>query len=72
MPELPDIVLYLEALRPRVEGQILERVRLLGPFLLRSVEPPISEAMGNALLACGDLENGSSLRSKTTCFWYST
>jgi len=46
MPELPDIVLYLEALRPRVEGQILERVRLLSPFLLRSVDPPISEAYG--------------------------
>src|SRR6476469_4964228 len=46
MPELPDIVLYLEALRPRLEGQILERVRLLSPFLLRSVDPPISEAYG--------------------------
>jgi formamidopyrimidine-DNA glycosylase len=46
VPELPDIVAYLEALSPRVEGRRLERVRLGSPFLLRSVAPPISEAAG--------------------------
>lgn len=46
MPELPDIVAYLEALAPRVVGRRLERVRLGSPFLLRSVSPPISEAEG--------------------------
>src|SRR5262245_17023791 len=46
MPELPDIVVYLERLRPRIEGQPLERVRLASPFLLRSVEPPVTEAEG--------------------------
>jgi formamidopyrimidine-DNA glycosylase len=50
MPELPDVVVYLESLRPRVEGQILERIRLLSPFLLRSVEPPIREAEGKKVL----------------------
>src|SRR4051812_14692740 len=50
MPELPDIMLYLEALRPRVEGQTLERVRLLSPFLLRSVEPPINEVHGTRVV----------------------
>ncbi len=41
MPELPDIVVYLERLRPRIHGQVLARVRLVSPFLLRSVEPPL-------------------------------
>ena len=42
MPELPDIVVYLESLKPRIEGQTLERVRLANPFLLRTVAPPIA------------------------------
>ena len=46
MPELPDIELYLAALRPRVAGQRLERIRLTSPFLLRSVEPPLSKVEG--------------------------
>jgi formamidopyrimidine-DNA glycosylase len=46
MPELPDIVVYIESLRPRIENQILERVRLASPFLLRTVEPPIDAVEG--------------------------
>ncbi len=46
MPELPDIVTYIEALRPRVVGQPLQRVRLVSPFLLRTVDPPIAAAEG--------------------------
>ncbi|HEY8020663.1 MAG TPA: DNA-formamidopyrimidine glycosylase family protein, partial [Thermoanaerobaculia bacterium] len=46
MPELPDLTLYLERLVPRIAGQTLERVRLGSPFVLRSVEPPISSAEG--------------------------
>src|SRR6266550_270604 len=49
MPELPDIVVYLDCLRPRVEGQVLERVRLANPFLLRSVEPPLADAAGRTV-----------------------
>jgi formamidopyrimidine-DNA glycosylase len=45
MPELPDIALYLEALRERVLGRRLERVRVLSLFLLRSVDPAIDAAM---------------------------
>ena len=41
MPELPDIEVYLEALRPRIVGQPLEAARLGSPFLLRTVEPPL-------------------------------
>lgn len=44
MPELPDILLYLHALRPRVVGQPIERIRLVSPFLLRSVTPPMQAA----------------------------
>jgi formamidopyrimidine-DNA glycosylase len=46
VPELPDIVAYLTALRPRVVGQRLESVRLGSPFILRSVEPPLEELEG--------------------------
>ena len=50
MPELPDITLYIEALRARILGRRLERVRVLSPFLLRSVDPPI-DAVKDALVA---------------------
>jgi formamidopyrimidine-DNA glycosylase len=46
MPELPDITVYIEALEARVVGQTLERTRIAKPFLLRSVDPPISAANG--------------------------
>src|SRR5262245_22168569 len=46
MPELPDVVLYLECLQPRVVGQPLQKVRLISPFLLRSVDPPLPKAEG--------------------------
>jgi formamidopyrimidine-DNA glycosylase len=49
MPELPDITIYVEALQARIEGARLERVRLANPFVLRSVDPPISEAAGRAV-----------------------
>ena len=46
MPELPDVELYLHALRGHVAGRVLERVRLATPFLLRSVEPPLHQVEG--------------------------
>jgi formamidopyrimidine-DNA glycosylase len=42
MPELPDVEVYVEALRARVVGQNLRGAAIRGPFLLRSVEPPLS------------------------------
>jgi formamidopyrimidine-DNA glycosylase len=42
MPELPDLMLYLEALQERVLRQPLLQVRIAHPFLLRTVEPPLS------------------------------
>ena len=50
MPEYPDIIVYIEKLRPRIEKQFLERVRLISPFLLRTVDPPLSEAHGQRVL----------------------
>ena len=50
MPELPDIELYLHALRPRVVGEVLDGVRLASPFLLRSVDPPVEEIAGKRVL----------------------
>ena len=50
VPELPDVELYLHALRPRVVGRRLEKVRFRSPFLLRSVTPRISEAEGREVL----------------------
>jgi len=49
MPELPDITLYLEALSPRITGARLEGVRVPSPFLLRSVDPPLSAAVGRTV-----------------------
>jgi formamidopyrimidine-DNA glycosylase len=49
MPELPDVVVYLECLQRRVAGQTLDRVRLSSPFLLRSVEPPLARAEGQTV-----------------------
>ena len=51
MPELPDVVVYIEALERRVIGQTLERVRLLSPFILRTAVPPIASVEGKRVLA---------------------
>jgi formamidopyrimidine-DNA glycosylase len=50
MPELPDIELYLHALRPRILNQRLERIRIASPFLVRSVDPPIDQAHGKTVI----------------------
>ena len=50
MPELPDIVVYLDALRPRILGRALEALRVASPFLVRSVEPPIATAAGRRVI----------------------
>src|SRR2546423_1106591 len=50
MPELPDITVYIEALEARIVGQPLERIRIPKPFLLRSVDPPISSANGKKVV----------------------
>jgi formamidopyrimidine-DNA glycosylase len=49
MPELPDISAYICALEPRIVGRPLLRVRLGGPFLLRTADPPISTVDGRVV-----------------------
>jgi formamidopyrimidine-DNA glycosylase len=49
VPELPDVTLYLDALERRVRGRRLQRVRLVSPFLLRTVEPPIGAVAGTTV-----------------------
>ncbi|MGR8920946.1 MAG: DNA-formamidopyrimidine glycosylase family protein [Gammaproteobacteria bacterium] len=51
MPELPDISVYVDALRARVVGRRLERIELLSPFLLRTAEPPSAAAEGTEVTA---------------------
>jgi len=50
VPELPDVVLYIEHLKARVLDQPLVRVRLGTPFLVRSVDPPLTEAVGRRVV----------------------
>ena len=51
MPELPDILLYMHALAPRVVGRRIDAIELGSPFLLRSVHPPLESAVGRAVVA---------------------
>src|ERR1700680_619074 len=49
MPELPDIAAYISALEPRIVAQPIERVRLASPFLIRTVQPPVTNAEGRTV-----------------------
>ncbi|HEU4620329.1 MAG TPA: DNA-formamidopyrimidine glycosylase family protein [Gammaproteobacteria bacterium] len=46
MPELPDITVYIDALRERIVGRRLERIRILSPFVLRTAEPAVESLEG--------------------------
>lgn len=50
MPELPDLTVYLEALEPRALGQVCERVTIMSPFVVRSVDPPVSTIAGRRVM----------------------
>ena len=49
MPELPDVVVYIEAIAKRILGQRLKALRIASPFLLRSVDPPLESATGKTV-----------------------
>jgi formamidopyrimidine-DNA glycosylase len=53
MPELPDITIYIEALERRILGRNLEALTLKSPFILRTVEPPITRLEGRAVRGLG-------------------
>ena len=50
MPEIPDLEAYIKALRSRVLGHELKGVRLGNPFLLRTVDPPLSSVAGRMVI----------------------
>jgi formamidopyrimidine-DNA glycosylase len=49
MPELPDITVYIERLRPRIEGHVLEQAQVVSPFLLRTYDPRVDELEGRKI-----------------------
>jgi len=49
MPELPDVTVYVEAIRTRVVGHKLDRAVVKSPFLLRTADPPLSSAVGGTV-----------------------
>jgi formamidopyrimidine-DNA glycosylase len=49
MPELPDLTVYVERLHERLPGQVLRRVRVLDPFVLRTALPPLARAEGRVV-----------------------
>jgi formamidopyrimidine-DNA glycosylase len=49
VPELPDVVVYLEALTRHVAGHPLQRINLLSPFVLRSFDPPLDSVFGRTV-----------------------
>ncbi len=51
MPELPDVTVYVEALARRVLGATLEDLRITSPFLLRTTDPTVAEAVGRSAVA---------------------
>ena len=51
MPELPDIVVYIEALERRILGEILQSVLISAPYLLRTVNPPLQSVEGRKVVA---------------------
>jgi formamidopyrimidine-DNA glycosylase len=46
MPELPDVVVYIERLHATLTGATLEAIRIRSPSLLRTAEPPLVNAFG--------------------------
>ena len=50
VPELPDIVVYIEALEQRIQGQTLQRIKITAPFLLRTAVPSITSVEGKKVV----------------------
>lgn len=50
MPELPDLVVYLEHLERRIGGRVLTGIRITSPFLLRTVTPTVDELVNRRVI----------------------
>src|SRR5579872_519787 len=68
MPELPDVTVYVEALQQRIAGQMLDRVRLASPFVLRTVEPRPSEVEGRKVIGVTRMGKRIVLELETSLF----
>jgi formamidopyrimidine-DNA glycosylase len=68
VPELPDVELYLHALRPRIAGQTIDRVRVAGPSLVRTFNPPVRDIQGRAITAVTRLGKRIVWRLDNDCF----
>ncbi|GAC1650430.1 MAG: Fpg/Nei family DNA glycosylase [Gemmatimonadaceae bacterium] len=68
MPELPDIVVYLERLAPLILHESLERIDVFNPFVLRSVAPPVADAAGRRVIALRRLGKRVVLELEGTLF----
>jgi formamidopyrimidine-DNA glycosylase len=55
VPELPDIELYLSALRPRILGRAVERTRVASPFFVRTFDPPLGALDGRVIVSLARL-----------------
>ena len=55
MPELPDVELYLSALRPRIAGKTIERARVASPFFVRTYDPPFNVVEGRTIVSLSRL-----------------
>ncbi|UXI69892.1 Fpg/Nei family DNA glycosylase [Tahibacter amnicola] len=55
MPEFPDITVYIAHLRRRIVGQVIRRVQVSNPFVLRTVNPPVATAEGATVTTVGNL-----------------
>ena len=51
MPELPDVTVYIEALEQRILGHTMNQAQIASPFLLRTIEPPVSVCVGHKVSA---------------------
>ncbi len=50
VPELPDIVVYLEALERRVVGETIQRFRVVSPSVMRTFDPPFDTVAGKQVV----------------------
>jgi len=55
MPELPDITVYVEAIARRILGQPVTEIKLGTPFLLRTVDPPLTDLIDKRVVDVGRL-----------------
>ncbi len=72
MPEIPDLEMYVRALRARVVGEVVRDVRIAHPFLLRTVSPVPAAAVGRAVLSVTGWENAWCSHWRAVSSWPST